>query len=108
MLLAEDLSKDSIFLKEEATTTTPNDELIITEEKPTISKVDTDNTQLSALGIGDHLLALFVAMRPRQWTKNLALFIGLVFAQQLFHGTLYVRSIFAFITFVRFQRYIYF
>jgi 4-hydroxybenzoate polyprenyltransferase len=99
MLLAEDLSRDSILLKEEATTTTPNDELVITEEKPSISKVDTDNTQLSTMGIGDHLQALFVAMRPRQWTKNLALFIGLVFAQQLFHGTLYVRGILAFITF---------
>jgi 4-hydroxybenzoate polyprenyltransferase len=40
-----------------------------------------------------------MTMRPRQWTKNFALFVGLVFAQQLFHGTLDVRAIFAFIIF---------
>ena len=60
-------------------------------------KVQRDNSRW--LVIGEQLQALLVAMRPRQWTKNLALFIGLVFAQQLFHETLYVRTILAFVTF---------
>lgn len=59
------------------------------------------------MGIGEHLQALFVAMRPRQWTKNFALFIGLVFAQQLFDGTLCARAIVAFIVFCFSSSFIY-
>jgi 4-hydroxybenzoate polyprenyltransferase len=51
------------------------------------------------MGIGEQLQALLVAMRPRQWTKNFALFIGIIFAQQLFHETFYVRTILAFVIF---------
>lgn len=59
------------------------------------------------MSIGDHLQALFVAMRPRQWTKNFALFIGLVFAQQLFYGTSCVRAILAFVVFCFSSSFIY-
>jgi 4-hydroxybenzoate polyprenyltransferase len=38
-------------------------------------------------------------MRPRQWTKNGAVFIGLVFAQQLFSIPSLERAILAFVTF---------
>jgi len=38
-------------------------------------------------------------MRPRQWTKNLALFVGLVFAQQLFSLTSFERACVAFVIF---------
>jgi 4-hydroxybenzoate polyprenyltransferase len=38
-------------------------------------------------------------MRPRQWTKNLALFVGLVFAQQLFSLTSFERAFVAFVIF---------
>jgi 4-hydroxybenzoate polyprenyltransferase len=55
----------------------------------------------------DHLQALLVAMRPRQWTKNLALFIGLVFAQQLFHATACTRAIFAFAVFCCSSSFVY-
>ena len=37
------------------------------------------------------MLALLLALRPRQWTKNLALFVGIVFAQQLFSPALFGR-----------------
>ncbi|GAC1365667.1 MAG: decaprenyl-phosphate phosphoribosyltransferase [Ktedonobacteraceae bacterium] len=45
------------------------------------------------------LRALLEIMRPRQWTKNGAVFIGLVFAQQLFTLPSLERAILAFITF---------
>lgn len=45
------------------------------------------------------IAALFKAMRPRQWTKNFALFIGIVFAQQLFVAVPLVRAILAFVIF---------
>ncbi len=77
------------------------------EEKRSISKAQRDNIQSSAMGIRDHLQALLVAMRPRQWTKNLALFIGLVFAQQLFYGTSCVRVILAFAAFCLSSSFIY-
>jgi 4-hydroxybenzoate polyprenyltransferase len=35
-------------------------------------------------------------MRPRQWTKNLAIFVGIVFAQRLLNPTLFGRSALAF------------
>ena len=77
------------------------------EEKRSILKAGRDNSRLSAIGTRDHLQALLVAMRPRQWTKNLALFIGLVFAQQLFYETSCIRAIFAFIAFCFSSSFIY-
>jgi 4-hydroxybenzoate polyprenyltransferase len=46
-------------------------------------------------------------MRLRQWTKNLALFIGLVFAQQLFYRISYTRAIIAFFAFCSSSSFIY-
>ena len=43
--------------------------------------------------------ALLEIMRPRQWTKNGAVFIGLVFAQQLFNLPSLERAVLAFIIF---------
>ncbi|HEV2581415.1 MAG TPA: decaprenyl-phosphate phosphoribosyltransferase [Ktedonobacteraceae bacterium] len=43
--------------------------------------------------------ALLLALRPKQWTKNLALFVGIVFAQQLFSPALFERTVLAFIAF---------
>jgi 4-hydroxybenzoate polyprenyltransferase len=45
------------------------------------------------------ILALLQALRPRQWTKNLAVFIGLVFAGRLFSQTGFERALLAFFTF---------
>jgi 4-hydroxybenzoate polyprenyltransferase len=43
--------------------------------------------------------ALLAVMRPKQWTKNTVVFIGLVFSQQLFSMPSLTRAILAFITF---------
>jgi len=43
--------------------------------------------------------ALLSAMRPQQWTKNLALFVGIVFAQRLFSLVSFERAVIAFVTF---------
>ncbi len=40
--------------------------------------------------------ALLLALRPRQWTKNLALFVGIVFAQRLLDLLLFERALIAF------------
>jgi 4-hydroxybenzoate polyprenyltransferase len=53
----------------------------------------------SQLGIGGRLHALVLAMRPRQWTKNLALFVGIVFAQQLLSLSSFERAFIAFVVF---------
>lgn len=45
------------------------------------------------------MLALFAAMRPKQWTKNLIIFAGLVFSQNFFHPDYLRTSILAFIAF---------
>jgi 4-hydroxybenzoate polyprenyltransferase len=50
-------------------------------------------------GIVSRISALFKAMRPRQWTKNMALFVGLVFAQKLFNPLLFGRATLAFVIF---------
>ncbi|MDO9533940.1 MAG: decaprenyl-phosphate phosphoribosyltransferase [Bacillota bacterium] len=40
--------------------------------------------------------ALFRILRPKQWTKNLLLFAGLVFSQNLFHTPLLFKTLLAF------------
>ena len=59
------------------------------------------------LSIKGRLLALMVAMRPRQWTKNLAIFVGLVFAQQLFTFASFERAGLAFVAFCLASSFIY-
>lgn len=44
-------------------------------------------------------LAAFVALRPRQWTKNLLLFAGIVFAAQLGDPSRWVAAILAFVAY---------
>ncbi len=56
-------------------------------------------SEASNLITRDRILALVWSMRPRQWTKNLALFVGLVFAQQLFIFTSVERASVAFVVF---------
>ncbi len=43
--------------------------------------------------------AIIAAMRPRQWTKNLIIFAGLIFSQNIFHPSLLKTSIIAFFAF---------
>jgi 4-hydroxybenzoate polyprenyltransferase len=49
--------------------------------------------------IVDRLRALFRALRPRQWSKNLAVFVGILFAQRLFDMLAFERAFLAFIAF---------
>ncbi len=42
---------------------------------------------------------IFLLLRPKQWTKNLLLFAGLIFSMNLFQLTLFYQSLIAFISF---------
>ncbi|TMD61434.1 MAG: decaprenyl-phosphate phosphoribosyltransferase [Chloroflexi bacterium] len=59
------------------------------------------------MGTKGRILVLMVAMRPRQWTKNLAIFVGLVFAQQLFTFASFERAGLAFVAFCLASSFIY-
>jgi 4-hydroxybenzoate polyprenyltransferase len=75
-------------------------ELQFTEQNGLRSSTTTGtNSEVAKQGIVDRLRALIQSMRPRQWTKNLALFVGLVFAQQLFNLTSFERAFVAFVVF---------
>lgn len=51
------------------------------------------------LSTAGRFVALLMAMRPKQWTKNLALFVGIVFAQRLFSVSSFERAGLAFAAF---------
>lgn len=51
------------------------------------------------LRVTGRLYALLIAMRPRQWTKNLAIFVGIVFAQRLLNPISFGRATIAFAAF---------
>ena len=79
---------------------TMKQELQFTEQKGLHSSTTNEaNTRVAKLGMGGRLRAIIQSMRPRQWTKNLALFVGLIFAQQLFTPTSFERASVAFVVF---------
>src|SRR5262245_19398586 len=45
------------------------------------------------------LVDLFASLRPRQWTKNLLVFAGLIFSQSLHRPALAGRAVLAFLAF---------
>jgi len=57
------------------------------------------NSKVAKPRTGGRIRAIIQSMRPRQWTKNLALFVGLIFAQQLFTLTSLERAFVAFVVF---------
>ncbi len=59
------------------------------------------------LGTMGKVAALIMGLRPKQWTKNLALFVGLVFAQRLFSVTSFERAGLAFFAFCLASSFIY-
>ncbi|GHO83321.1 decaprenyl-phosphate phosphoribosyltransferase [Dictyobacter formicarum] len=67
------------------------------EQTPFTSTVEDPNPTPSSFFT--RVKALIALMRPKQWTKNGAVFIGLVFASELFHLYPLIRAIVAFITF---------
>ncbi len=58
-----------------------------------------EDAMSSQLGVWKRVQALLKEMRPRQWTKNLAVFIGLVFAGHLFQVPSFTRTALAFVIF---------
>jgi len=77
---------------------------IVTQEVQ-VQTTDTPPSDVAQTGSNDALStpqklgAIFKTMRPRQWTKNLTVFIGIIFAQQLFSTPSLIRTVLAFITF---------
>ncbi|MDQ2904698.1 MAG: decaprenyl-phosphate phosphoribosyltransferase [Ktedonobacteraceae bacterium] len=53
----------------------------------------------STTGTIARMRALFSALRPRQWTKNLAIFAGIVFAQRLLERSALEHAVLAFVAF---------
>jgi 4-hydroxybenzoate polyprenyltransferase len=86
------MSKEPVFLEKTITTQTN-----ATETEAPLS--DKATGKASQLRTGGRMLALLQAMRPRQWTKNLAIFVGIVFAHRLLAITSFERAFVAFITF---------
>jgi len=72
-----------------------------TQEQQIEKQIDlhASTTKYSKPGTGSRVRALLLSMRPRQWIKNLALFVGLIFAQQLFNPTSFERAFVAFVVF---------
>lgn len=62
--------------------------------QPVVEELDPAPTSFFA-----RVKAFIALMRPKQWTKNGAVFIGLVFAGQLFQVYPFIRALLAFITF---------
>ena len=63
------------------------------------STTNGENAKVAKPRRGGRLRAIIQSMRPRQWTKNLALFVGLIFAQRLFTITSFERAFVAFVVF---------
>lgn len=73
---------------------------IVTQEQQTeLSLLHRTPDTVPPLGFGGRIRALVKAMRPRQWTKNLALFVGIVFAQRLLSASSLERAVLAFAAF---------
>jgi 4-hydroxybenzoate polyprenyltransferase len=70
------------------------DKALITEEKQAQAR-----EKLFAVRTRERIVSLFLALRPRQWTKNFALFVGIVFAGRLFMLPSFARACVAFVVF---------
>jgi 4-hydroxybenzoate polyprenyltransferase len=78
------------------------EKIALTQENQLVQQqaIHSTNTSFATpLPAGGRLLALFQAMRPRQWVKNLALFVGIVFAQRLLSPPIFGRAVIAFVAF---------
>ncbi len=72
---------------------------VMDDQEGATHTVDDPTATASAPYIIRYLSAQLEAMRPRQWTKNFAVFIGIVFAQRLFNPPEIVRAALAFFIF---------
>ncbi|MGZ3627837.1 MAG: decaprenyl-phosphate phosphoribosyltransferase [Ktedonobacteraceae bacterium] len=79
---------------------TTKQELQITRQKGVhSSSTNGANSNVVKVGMMGRPGSILQSMRPRHWTKNLALFVGLIFAQQLFTLTSFERACIAFVVF---------
>jgi 4-hydroxybenzoate polyprenyltransferase len=69
------------------------------EEQESSSTKNKTITETSKSTVAGRILAILLAMRPKQWTKNLAVFVGIVFAQRLFTLSSFERACVAFVVF---------
>jgi 4-hydroxybenzoate polyprenyltransferase len=73
---------------------------IVTQEQQTeLPIIHRTPDSIPPLSFAGRFRALLKAMRPRQWTKNLALFVGIVFAQRLLSLESFERALLAFAAF---------
>jgi len=70
------------------------DKALITEERQARA-----GEKLFVVRMRERIVSLFLALRPRQWTKNFALFVGIVFAGRLFTLPSFARACAAFVVF---------
>jgi 4-hydroxybenzoate polyprenyltransferase len=76
--------------------------VIARKDRQTNSTVETQQPERGSFLSGSprgRARALLSALRPRQWTKNLSLFVGIVFAQHLFTLSSFGRASVAFVIF---------
>jgi 4-hydroxybenzoate polyprenyltransferase len=67
--------------------------------RTTSSKVAVPGASISAVAGRPTVLGLIVSVRPGQWTKNLLVFAGLLFARKLFNPAAVAEASFAFVIF---------
>ena len=89
--------KEEVFL--EKVVTTHNNQQAAHENHPDHPATPGTPPDLTRKGTQDKLRALLKTLRPRQWTKNFAVFVGLVFSQQLLNMTALERTSLAFVAF---------
>jgi 4-hydroxybenzoate polyprenyltransferase len=77
------------------------------EEQERSSTRNKTKTETSKSTVAGRILAILLAMRPKQWTKNLAIFVGIVFAQRLFTLSSLERACVAFVVFCLASSFIY-
>ena len=78
------------------------DKAITTKDEQTNSTAETQEPEQEAIVSSNprgKFRTLLSALRPRQWTKNLSLFVGIVFAQRLFTLSSFERASVAFVIF---------
>jgi len=74
-------------------------EKALREQEKQPSQAEQVNNDTVRVGMWGRLRALLTELRPRQWTKNFAVFIGLVFSEHLLDVTSLIRTLLAFVTF---------
>jgi 4-hydroxybenzoate polyprenyltransferase len=61
----------------------------------------------ASMSLFARLSALVVALRPKQWTKNLGLFVGILFAHRLLEAPSFLHALLAFLDFCLASSFIY-